>query len=245
MRDYDELHKLWARAHKFGSPTKFVRNVVVFSELNKLMPGITLDAGCGTGEYSVFLAKRGHKVTAFDPSPFAVQSLLKRGGAELGVNAQVNTIEGFFPSLKFDNIVSIEVIEHIEFDQVAVQKSYSLLRKGGIMVASVPGVPFLYSEADRLSGHFRRYSRSNFKRLFTRAGFAEVEIRSYGFPVLLVYSILRKILFEKMLIKYFSKDSCGGKRGNNILKKMYPYMLVLDQFNITSLGVGYVATCKK
>ena len=37
MRDYDELHKLWARAHKFGSPTKFVRNVVVFSELNKLV----------------------------------------------------------------------------------------------------------------------------------------------------------------------------------------------------------------
>ncbi|MCK4794760.1 MAG: methyltransferase domain-containing protein [Desulfobacteraceae bacterium] len=245
MRDYDELHKLWARAHTFGSPTKFVRNVVVFSELNKLVPGITLDAGCGTGEYSVFLAKRGHKVTAFDPSPFAVRTLLERGGAELGVNVQVNTIEGFFSSLKFDNIVSIEVIEHIEFDQIAVQKSYSLLRKGGIMIASAPGATFLYSEADRLSGHFRRYSRSAFNKLFTRAGFAEVEVKSYGFPVLFVYSILMKILFEKMLIKYFSKDSCGRKSESNLLKKIYPYMLILDQLNITPLGVGYVATCKK
>jgi len=81
VKNYDDLHKLWSRAHNAGSPTKFARNCVVYKELNKLTPGLTLDAGCGTGEYSMFLAELGHKVTAFDPSAYAVEKFVERGEA--------------------------------------------------------------------------------------------------------------------------------------------------------------------
>jgi 2-polyprenyl-3-methyl-5-hydroxy-6-metoxy-1,4-benzoquinol methylase len=245
LKNYDGLHKLWARAHAVGSPTKFVRNEVVFRELDSLATGNTLDAGCGIGEYSIFLAEQGHKVTAFDPSPFAVRTLLEMGGAKLGIDVQINTIEGYHPSEKFDNIINIEVIEHIEFDEIAIKKLYSLLKNGGSLVISAPATPFLFSEADRISGHYRRYYFENFKKTLCDAGFEVLQIKRYGFPVLFAYTLLRKVFLDKILISHFASTSSGSKKKFRFFTKLYPFLFFVDRLNIPFLGVGYIAKCKK
>lgn len=245
MEDYDNLHKLWARAHSAGSPIKFVRNAVVFRELDRLMPGNTLDAGCGTGDYSLFLSERGHRVTAFDPSPFAIKKLLERCRKTLSIEAEINTIEGFHSSKLFDNIISIEVIEHIEFDQTALQKLYIFLKKGGSILISVPASPFLYSEADRVSGHYRRYSSEEFMKLFTNVGFSNIQIKRYGFPILFFYSLMRKLFLDKILLRYFTSSSLEAKKEAHLFAKIYPLILIIDQLNVPFGSVGYVAKCKK
>jgi SAM-dependent methyltransferase len=245
LRNYDDLHKLWGRAHAAGSPVKFTRNAVVYKELNKLTPGLTLDAGCGTGEYSVFLSKKGHKVTAFDPSPFAVKTLFEKGGAEFGIEASTNTIGEFQSPEEFHNIVSIEVIEHVANDQAAVQKFSSLLREGGTMVITVPAMAFLYSEADRTSGHFRRYSRNGLKKLLVKAGFKKMSIKTYGFPLLFIYLLLHKLFLGKIIIRRFSAADSGGTGKGTFLPRLYSIVLAVDQINIPYLGIGYVAICKK
>jgi SAM-dependent methyltransferase len=245
VKDYDGVHKLWREAHIVGSPTKFVRNMVIFKELRKLVPGATLDAGCGIGEYSLFLAKNGHKVTAFDPSSFAINTLMEMGGIEMGIVAQVNTIEGFHHYRKFDNIVSIEVIEHIKSDQAAIRKLYSLLEKGGTLLMSTPALNFLFGEADRVSGHFRRYSYYGFRKIFFKAGFTKVSIRSYGFPLIFIYTLVRRLFFERAVIKHFSNVQPKTRVESASLSKLYPLVLAIDQLNIPLLGIGYVAVCKK
>ena len=245
MKDYNGLHKLWKRAHEAGSPTKFVRNGVIFKELKKLVPGATLDAGCGMGEYSLFLAESGHKVLAFDPSGFAVNTLVENAGTEFKVEAQVNTIEEFQDSRKFDNIVSIEVIEHVQFDRAATQKFYSLLKEGGTLVISAPAMTFLFGELDRVSGHFRRYSYYGFRKILLGAGFKQVSIKSYGFPLLFVYTFTRKWVFERALLRHFSTTESNRKFAWSGLSKLYRFALVIDQLNIPHLGIGYVAICKK
>ncbi|MBW2085844.1 MAG: class I SAM-dependent methyltransferase, partial [Deltaproteobacteria bacterium] len=242
MKDYDKLHELWARAHSAGSPMKYVRNAAVFKELGRLSPGKTLDAGCGTGDYSIFLSRRGHEVTAFDPSSVAIQGLLDKGGRELGVLAEENTIEGFCSTVEFDHIVSIEVLEHLASDEAAIKKLNSLLKKGGSMVISVPACPFLFSEADRLSGHFRRYSYAGFKKLLSGAGLRDIRIKSYGFPVLFLYSLVRKMFLDRILIRYFTADSSGPGRELVFLARLYPYILAIDRLDTPFGGVGYVAT---
>jgi SAM-dependent methyltransferase len=218
---------------------------VIFRELQSLPIGNSLDAGCGIGDYSIFLANRGHKVAAFDPSPFAVETLVERGGRELGVDAQVNTIEAYTASSKFDNIVSIEVIEHIEHDQDALKKAHSLLKKGGILTISAPAGPFLYGEADKVSGHYRRYAYGDFKRLLNEAGFKVLYIKRYGFPLLFLYGVLRKIFLDRILIRHFSsQDSSHGER-IELLPRLYPFLLIIDQLNLPFGGIGYVAKCKK
>ena len=245
VENYDDLHKLWIRAHAAGSPIKFVRNFVVFKELDKLTPGKTLDAGCGTGEYSLFLSQRGHRVTAFDPSPYAIEELLKSSNRVLKINAEVNSIEGFCSPPLFDNIVSIEVFEHIERDHIAIQKLYSLLKQGGVMVISVPATPFLYSKADKISGHFRRYSKDDFENLLVDAGFKKIQIRRYGFPILFCYSLIRKLFLDRILLSYFSSPDFKEEKGKNIFSKLYPALLKIDQLNIPLWSVGFVACCQK
>jgi ubiquinone/menaquinone biosynthesis C-methylase UbiE len=46
-----------------------------------------LDAGCGTGEYALFLASRGHQVTGIDFVEEAIQ-LARRKGVERGLSAK-------------------------------------------------------------------------------------------------------------------------------------------------------------
>jgi len=245
VKNYDDLHKLWSRAHAAGSPIKFTRNAVVYAALDRLSPGLTLDAGCGTGEYSIFLTNKGHKVTAFDPSSFAVRTLSENGGAALGIEAQTNTIDGFHSIEKFNNIVSIEVIEHIKQDQAAVRKLYSLLQERGTMIISTPARAFLYSEADRISGHYRRYSGSGFRKILINAGFSEVKIKNYGFPLLFIYLLMRKLFLSKIITRHFSKKETPDRGMSTILSELYPFMLAVDRINIPFLGIGYVAICRK
>ncbi len=244
MEDYDKIHRIWDRAHSAGSPIKFVRNTCVYRELENLSPGHTLDAGCGTGEYSIFLAELGHMLTAFDPSSFAVKKLKDKTDKASMISAEENTIDKFYSSIKFDNIISIEVLEHIKFDHAAVRKLYSLLKNGGTLVISTPANPFLFSEGDRVSGHYRRYTYAELKKLLTEAGFNHIAIKSYGFPVLFIYSLLKKIFLDKILINRFSSAS-ADKGKINFLYKYYPIIFAMDQLDLPYLGVGYVAVCKK
>ena len=245
VRDYDGIHKLWAAAHAAGSPTKFVRNAVVFRELAGLVPGLTLDAGCGMGEYSIFLAEKGHKVIAFDPSRYAVNALAASCGSNMRIEARISRLEEFRYSRRFDNIVSIEVIEHIELDEVAIRKLYCLLKPDGTLVISAPAVRLLFGEADKMSGHFRRYSHYEFKKMLFKTGFSEVTVKGYGFPVLFFYTLMRKLFFERAVIRHFSKAESGSFAKSVPFSRLYPYMLAIDQFNIPLLGIGYVAVCRK
>lgn len=245
MTDYDRIHQYWLRAHAAGSPMKFVRHRVVLKELRGLKPGNTLDAGCGTGEYALFLARQGHTVSAFDPSPGAVALLRERCGGGSKVHVQVNTIEGFCAEQVFDNIVSVEVIEHLQHDREAIGKLFSLLKEGGTMVVTAPASPMLFSEVDRLSGHFRRYSYPRFWGLFGKAGFREVSIKRYGFPLLFLYALARKCFLDRFLIRRFSSVDSDSPRWGKRLSALFPVVLFLDMCNIPGLSVGYVATCRK
>jgi SAM-dependent methyltransferase len=245
MVEYDVVHKCWARAHAAGSPVRFVRQRIVLKELEGLDVGNTLDAGCGTGEYALFLAKRGHKVTAFDPSPFAVESLRMKSELCSGMCSQVSTIEKFASAEPFDNIVCIEVIEHLRHDKDALHKLYSLLNRGGRMVVSAPASPFLYSEGDRVSGHYRRYSYRAFEQLLVGAGLKVIRLRRYGFPLLFGYFLGRKMFLDRILIRHFSGSEDRPGKYVPILNHLYPVLLFFDTLNIPIGSVGYVATCRK
>ncbi|MDQ6863530.1 MAG: class I SAM-dependent methyltransferase [Thermoproteota archaeon] len=61
---------------------------------------------------------------------------------------------------KFDSIIAINVLEHVENDEFALQQLYDMLRKGGRLFLLVPCHKFLYNVIDQEVGHFRRYVKS-------------------------------------------------------------------------------------
>jgi len=65
----------------------------------------------------------------------------------------------------YDTVLCLNVLEHIENDKMAIQGMLSTLEKGGHLMLFVPAYQSLYSEMDRLAGHFKRYRRQDFSEL--------------------------------------------------------------------------------
>jgi SAM-dependent methyltransferase len=62
------------------------------------------------------------------------------------------------PGGRFDAIIYIDVIEHIEDDRRELAGAFERLRAGGYLIVLVPAFQSLYSAFDRQIGHYRRYT---------------------------------------------------------------------------------------
>ncbi len=98
-----------------------------------------LDVGCGSGRYTVELAKRGANVTGIDCAPRMLQ-IAREMALEKGVPASCRFIEGDFLSVEFGKSFSITVAIGF-FDYTADPLPY-LLKMGGItdgkLIAAFP-----------------------------------------------------------------------------------------------------------
>ena len=96
-------------------------------------------------------------------------------------------------SRDYDLVTMLDSIEHIEDDAAAVRRAAGLLKPGGLLFATVPALPSLWSVHDEANRHFRRYTRPALRTLLESAGL-EVETVGFffGWPVLPLYA--RKLI---------------------------------------------------
>jgi len=73
----------------------------------------------------------------------------------------------------FDAVVSFDVFEHVKDDKKAISEVYRVLKKGGVLVFTVPAFQSLFSSHDRALKHMRRYGRKEMIGLLS--GFRETE----------------------------------------------------------------------
>lgn len=64
---------------------------------------------------------------------------------------------------RFDSILYIDVLEHIENDREELARAADLLRAGGHVIVLSPALQFLFSDFDGAIGHFRRYNASSLR----------------------------------------------------------------------------------
>jgi 2-polyprenyl-3-methyl-5-hydroxy-6-metoxy-1,4-benzoquinol methylase len=76
----------------------------------------------------------------------------------------------------FDTVVCLNVLEHIEDDEGALQRLFDVLLPGGKLLLFVPADQSLYGTMDRQVGHFRRYSREQLEALIEAAGFTSEQV---------------------------------------------------------------------
>lgn len=100
-------HKVWA----MGGPS-----VEVF-EVEQVLPknSTVLDIGCGDGRNSVFLALRGHKVTALELSSSAVNKLRSIANQfSLDITVVEGRIEDFEPNQRYDFVLAHSSLHFVE-----------------------------------------------------------------------------------------------------------------------------------
>ena len=117
-------------------------------------PMTVADVGCGWGTNLDALEKAGYAATGFDISR-RILEMIDRPGRIL-VEADLNQP---LPAghAKFDALLALDVIEHLDDDRGALARMAQLLKPAGVAIVSVPALPELFSEFDAIQGHRRRY----------------------------------------------------------------------------------------
>jgi 2-polyprenyl-3-methyl-5-hydroxy-6-metoxy-1,4-benzoquinol methylase len=94
-----------------------------------------LDAGCGTGWFSLAACRRGAKVTALDIGPRLLEQVRRKCDAQT-VCGDVLNLD--FEDGAFDVVVSSECIEHTRNPRLAVQELVRVCRPGGLIAITTP-----------------------------------------------------------------------------------------------------------
>ena len=131
-------------------------------------PRQILDAGCGTGALLEALRRLpDFEAVGLDFSEAALDFCRERGYGRL-VRGDLEAMP--FTGAQFDAVTALDVIEHVPDDIAAAREIARVLKPGGILVASVPAYPFLWSNHDVALHHRRRYYRAGMVRLLEGAG---------------------------------------------------------------------------
>jgi SAM-dependent methyltransferase len=176
-------------------------------QIERFLPFIgrrVLEVGCGVGSIIDLLGQRElicgidieEDVLEYSATRFPDRSrhqFLRLDFASLSPDQIASLRE-----LRFDTIVSLNVLEHIEDHVAALRAMREILQPGGHAALLVPAHPSLYGEYDRIDGHFRRYTRRSFEDAIRRAGFEQVRLRYFNmlgaFGWWVTYKLLRRAI---------------------------------------------------
>ena len=93
-----------------------------------------LDIGCGGGLLSEPMCRLGANMTGIDASKKNIQvAKLHAKKSNLNIKYLSTSPENFQTEIKFDVILNMEIIEHVEDVNFFLESCSSLLKKGGIM----------------------------------------------------------------------------------------------------------------
>lgn len=124
-----------------------------------------LDAGCGSGIFSVHFAKMGADVKAIDISEESIKTVREWAKKEaVWVDAEVSSIEGFRSDTMFDLILALDSLMYTDNIRPATDNLFRHLRPGGILVLEVPN---LFRWASIMSA-FDQYPLSGVRKIFRK-----------------------------------------------------------------------------
>lgn len=132
-----------------------------------------LEIGAGIGNMSAFLVDRD-RVVLTDSEPSYLGRLRERFAdrPEVAVaELRLPTVDPRLSAERFDTVIGLNVLEHIEDDAAALRALHGLLEPRGRLVLLVPSLRALYGTLDEALGHFRRYAPAELRAKLAAAGF--------------------------------------------------------------------------
>lgn len=125
-----------------------------------------LEVGAGIGQTTPYLTNpKVSKWTSLEPDYNLFNKLVKSQPAEKNslVSYRFGTVGDIIG--KFDSIVYIDVLEHIEDDLIELNQCSRHLYNGGNIIVLSPAHKNLFSPFDISVGHYRRYDKKMLQNL--------------------------------------------------------------------------------
>jgi SAM-dependent methyltransferase len=239
-------------------PRYLLRLWVVKRLIRKLRPGTFVEIGAASGHAAQWMSEQcGMRGTAVEISPSALEMMRER----LDGNERVSIFGRDSCHLpcgtQADLILSMEVLEHIEDDDAALQGWFNLIRPGGHLLLSVPAHQSKFSAEDEMVGHFRRYDKEPLRAQLMSIGFEEPRVLSYGFPLGLLLKVLRTrvasgVLKTDQRTRQERTEASGVERMRWLSLRwllndvcMLPFNLMQLPFLSLDWSDGYIALARK
>lgn len=173
----------------------------MYHSYKKYIGNRILDIGAGIGNLTRFLIENGECVIGVDIFDKQIEIMNKRFAQHCNFNAiNFNFLEDDLEKLrpyKFDTVVCVNVLEHLENDILAIKKMKEILEVNGKIIILVPAWKKLYSYLDKNVGHYRRYDRGELKKLAERCNMSVIQDKYFNFWGILPYYLKGKLVKDK------------------------------------------------
>lgn len=165
----------------FGLTSKITRQ-----ELEKFLvkcqdSNLTLDLGCGRAYYKKYFPNR----IGFDIQP----------GLDVNIVGDAHSLP--FEDEKFDNILCIEVLEHLHSPHVAISEMKRVLKKGGKLILTTR---FIFPLHDTPEDYYR-YTKYGLKYLFRDWEIIELKEETRTISTLAV--LLQRIGYQCEILRFY------------------------------------------
>lgn len=171
------------------------RNRLVVWALQRYFPHATsfLEIGCGTGFVlsGIEQANPQLRVAGSEIHLVALPFARRRTRGEL-FQMDARQIPFF---AEYDVVGAFDVLEHVAEDEAVLAQVFQATRPGGGILLTVPQHRWLWSVLDDVSGHQRRYRRTDLTGKLERAGFEVLRATSFVsllLPLLLVVRLTKR-----------------------------------------------------
>lgn len=221
----------------FSATTSF--NKWMFDSIEPYCTGNILEIGSGIGNLSELLIKNFGSVTLSDYKETYCEMLRKKFASADSLKgitrldlADIN-LETNNPDLihKFDTVIALNVVEHIEDEELVLKNIKALLKEKGRFIMLVPAFGSLYNTLDKELGHYRRYTKKHLRDLFTRNGWQIAKMKYFNAPGIAGWWLFGNLLKRKLITQ----------QPLSIYNRLVPLFRIADRVSDRFFGLSLIA----
>lgn len=203
-----------------------------------------VDVGCGLGSFVPHFLERGVEgYWGVEPDAdlrkrFAERHRNPRARLTAATDATNPGLAEEMRALAIDTSFSVNVLEHIERDDLALRHMIEGTKAGGHVCLLVPAHPFLYGSLDRLDNHFRRYTKATLRELVARAGGGSVAwVDLYHFNALAAFGWFLK---GRVL-----KETKQADENYALMNAVLPFVSRAEKLTRPPFGLSLIAILRR
>ena len=135
--------------------------------LRPYLTGDVLEVGAGIGAATSALNDgTPQRWVCLEPDESLAQRI-KPGLPQTLANCEVvvGSLSDLEPQERFDAILYMDVLEHIESDGAEVASAAGRLKPNGVLAILAPALPWLFTPFDEAIGHYRRYTKDSLRSI--------------------------------------------------------------------------------
>ena len=215
------------RNHWWFESRKNIINHFLLKNLNNKKIKI-LDYGCGVGVNVEMLSKFG-QLSIYDNNINALKFIKKNYKKK-----KFKILNNLNSKTKYDLILALDVIEHIENDKKIIKFLHKKIKKNGKILITVPAYNYLFTSKDKVLHHKRRYTKKTLSKILLNH-FKTLKFSYFNFILFPVIAPL--LIFYKVFnVQFIDKVE---KKGNSTINKILKNIFSFEKFLISFLNLPF------